>query len=78
MVTNAQRGVLRLKNGPFYHGGREQQVFVVQDGKATRRTVQLGASNFDYVQIVSGLRAGEEVVVSDMKGHVDTPELVVR
>ena len=78
VVTNAQRGVLRLKNGPFYHGGREQQVFVVQDGKATRRTVQLGASNFDYVQIVSGLRAGEEVVVSDMKGHVDTPELVVR
>jgi len=77
VVTDAQRKVLRLKNGPFYQGGHEGAVFVVQDGKATRRTVQFGASNFDYVQIVSGLRPGEEVVVSDMKTHADTPELVL-
>jgi HlyD family secretion protein len=78
VVTNAQRNVLRLKNGPFYQGGREQAVFVVKDGQARRRTVQFGASNFDYVQINSGLQAGEEVVVSDMKDHLETPELAVR
>ena len=78
VITSAQRAVRRLRNGPFYQGGREQPVFVLAQDRAIRRTVQFGASNFDYVQIISGLQAGDEVIVSDMKDHLDTPELVVR
>ncbi|WP_201977564.1 efflux RND transporter periplasmic adaptor subunit [Hymenobacter rubidus] len=78
VITRAHHGVLRVKNGPYYAGGREQPVFVLADGRAVRRTVRFGDSNFDYVQIVSGLRAGEEIVVSDMKDHLDTPELTLR
>ena len=78
VVTRAHRGVLRLKNGPFYQGGKEQPVYVVANGKAVRRTVRFGDSNFDHVQILSGLRAGDEVVVSDMKEHVETPELLIK
>ncbi len=78
VVTSAHRGVLRVRNGPFYQGGREQAVFVLAGGRAVRRTVQFGASNFDFVQIMSGLKVGDEVVVSDMKTHLDTPELVVK
>jgi len=77
VVTRAHRGVLRVKNGPFYQGGKEQPVFVVHAGRAVRRTVRFGDSNFDYVQITGGLRAGEELVVSDMKEHLDTPELTI-
>ncbi|WP_310396909.1 HlyD family efflux transporter periplasmic adaptor subunit [Hymenobacter sp.] len=77
VVTRAHRGVLRVKNGPFYQGGKEQPVFVVRDGRAGRRTVRFGDSNFDFVQITGGLRAGEEIVVSDMKEHLDTPELTI-
>lgn len=77
VVTRAHRGVLRVKNGPFYQGGREQPVFVVRDGRAVRRTVRFGDSNFDFVQVLGGLRAGEEIVVSDMKEHLDTPELTI-
>ena len=77
VVTRAHRRVLRLKNGPYYQGGKEQAVFVLAGGRAVRRTARFGDSNFDFVQIVGGLRPGEEVVVSDMKEHLDTPELVV-
>ncbi|AII54229.1 hypothetical protein N008_19865 [Hymenobacter sp. APR13] len=77
VVTKAHHNVVRLKNGPFYQGGKEQPVFVVQDGKAVRRIVQFGDSNFDYVQITGGLRPGEEVVVSDTKDYADTPELTL-
>ncbi|WP_139922787.1 efflux RND transporter periplasmic adaptor subunit [Hymenobacter sp. DG01] len=78
VVTKSLHNVVRVKNGPFYQGGKEQPVFVVQDGKAVRRTVQFGESNFDYVQITGGLRAGEEVIVSDMKDHTETPELTIQ
>jgi membrane fusion protein (multidrug efflux system) len=41
-----------------------QQVFVVVDGKAERRTVETGLSSEGRVEIVSGLREGEAVVVT--------------
>jgi HlyD family secretion protein len=77
VVTRAHRAVLRLKNGPFYQGGQEQPVFVLAAGWAVRRVVRFGDSNADYVQVLSGLAKGEEVVTSDTKGYVDTPELRV-
>jgi len=39
-------------------------VFVVQDGKATRREVTTGLEQGSLVQIVEGVQAGEQVVVS--------------
>ncbi|MDF7811163.1 efflux RND transporter periplasmic adaptor subunit [Hymenobacter sp. YC55] len=77
VVTKAHHNVVRVKNGPFYQGGKEQPVFVVRDGKLLRRTVQFGDSNFDFVEVKSGLRAGEEIVVSDMKDYLDTPEFTL-
>jgi HlyD family secretion protein len=78
VVTRAHRNVLRVKNGPFFQGGREQTVFVVQDGQALRRTVRLGDSNFDYVQVVGGLRPGEQLVIGDMKDYEAVPVLTVK
>lgn len=78
VVTRAHRQVPRLQNGPFFQGGREQVVFVVQDGQARRRTVRLGDSNFDYVQVVSGLQPGEEVVISDTKPYEEAPALTIK
>ena len=77
VVTRAHRGVLRLKNGPFYQGGQEQPVFVLSGGRAVRRVVRFGDSNADYVQVLSGLQVGEEVVISDTKAYVGTSELTV-
>jgi HlyD family secretion protein len=78
VVTRSHHQVLRVKNGPFFQGGREQTVFVVQDGQAVRRTVRLGDSNFDYVQVVSGLRAGEQLVISDLKDYEEAPALTIK
>jgi HlyD family secretion protein len=78
VVTRAHPAVLRVKNGPFYQGGQEQPVFVLSGGRAVRRVVRFGDSNADYVQVMSGLAKGEEVVLSDTKGFVDTPELRVK
>ena len=39
------------------------KVFVVQNGKAAERAVQLGLSNGAMIEVVSGLKDGEQVVV---------------
>ncbi|QIX63077.1 HlyD family efflux transporter periplasmic adaptor subunit [Hymenobacter sp. BT18] len=78
VVTRAHPRVTRVKNGPFYQGGREQSVFVLQDGNAVRRTVRFGDANFDYVQVVQGLRPGEEMIMTDMKDYEQVNELSVK
>ena len=46
-------------------GGRARTalVFVGDSGKYEPRVVRLGASNFDYVEVVSGLKEGEQVAL---------------
>ena len=67
-VMNAiKEDVLRVANAAYYSGGRgEYELFVVNGDKLVRRRVQLGESNFEFVEILGGLQEGDEVVVSDM------------
>ena len=56
-VMNAvKEGVLRLANASYYVGRGEYELFV-QDSKdeIVKRKVQLGDSNFEYVEVISGL-----------------------
>ena len=65
LITNERNDVLRVKNGPTFGGGRMQSVFVVRGGEAVRTEVQTGIRNGDFVEIVSGLRAGDKIIISD-------------
>ncbi|HEU0224252.1 MAG TPA: hypothetical protein VFR29_02345, partial [Steroidobacteraceae bacterium] len=44
-------------------GDGPPKVFVVQDGKAAERPVELGLTNGAMIEVVSGLEDGEQVVV---------------
>ena len=43
---------------------RDNSVFVVRDGRASRRKVALGGSEWGGVRVLSGLAGGEEVIVN--------------
>lgn len=42
-------------------------VFVVEDGKAVRKEVETGISDNSHIQVLSGLDAGEEVVIGSYR-----------
>jgi HlyD family secretion protein len=42
-------------------------VFVVEDGKAVRKPVETGISDNTHIQILSGLEAGEEVIIGSYR-----------
>ncbi|MCY1512939.1 Macrolide export protein MacA [compost metagenome] len=66
LITDTRNGVLRIENGAAFNGSNLQEVFVIKNGVAERRTVKTGLSNFDYIEIISGLKEGDEVITSDM------------
>ena len=45
----------------------EKTVFVVRDGKATRRPIEIGTRTATTVQVISGLSAGDLVVTSGLQ-----------
>ncbi len=79
-VMNAvKEDVTRIANASFYVGRGEYELFVrTSAGELEKRKVQLGDSNFEFVEVVSGLNPGEEVVVSDMSNYKNKNRLKLK
>jgi HlyD family secretion protein len=75
-VITARKGIaLRVAKGPFLTGGSTQDVFVVKDGYGVRTPVTIGVFGFDYVEMVSGVNKGDEIIISDMKEYMHAKEI---
>lgn len=76
-VMNAvKEDVMRLANASYYVGRGEYDLFVRNsDNELVKRKVQLGDSNFEYVEVISGLKTGDQVVVSDMSQYKNKNKL---
>jgi len=78
-VMNAVKDdVLRIANSSYYVGKGEYELFVVNSDQLLKRKVVLGDSNFEYVEVVSGLQPGDEVVISDMSSFKGKTKLKIK
>lgn len=77
-VLHAVRAdVLRIANGPYFNGKGVYDLFVREGDELIRRSVVLGDSNYQWVEVVSGLNAGEQVVISDMSNYKSKDRLII-
>ncbi|GAB3898367.1 efflux RND transporter periplasmic adaptor subunit [Spirosoma agri] len=78
IVTNRVAQAVRVANGPAFKGKRKQFVYVMTSPTlATRREVQVGLSNFDWVEIKSGLQPGERVILTDLSTYEHLEQLTI-
>ena len=79
-VMNAvKEDVMRVANASYYVGRGEYDLFVRDgEGQLVKRKVQLGDSNFEYVEVISGLKPGDQVVVSDMSQYKNKNKLKLK
>ncbi|BAV08936.1 HlyD family secretion protein [Filimonas lacunae] len=77
VVTESHKQVLRLANGPAFKGPALQDIFVVKNGVARRRSVEIGLSNFDYVEIKGNVQPGEVVIISDMSRYKNVQNITI-
>lgn len=79
-IMNAvKEEVMRIANGSYYMGSGEYDLFV-QDGndELVKRKVKLGDSNYEHVEVLSGLQPGDRVVVSDMNNYKNKNKLKLK
>ena len=75
-LGDSSRAVL-IPNGAFFNDTGGQWIFVVNRGGngATRRDIQIGRKNADYIEVLGGLKPGEKVLTSSYSGLVDKDRL---
>jgi HlyD family secretion protein len=75
-LGDSSRAVL-IPNGAFFNDSGGNWVFVVDSGgkSATKRQVQLGRKNSDFIEVLGGLRPGERVITSSYSGFTDKTNL---
>jgi HlyD family secretion protein len=75
-LGDSSRAVL-IPNGAFFNDTGGQWIFVVDRGgnSASRRSIQIGRKNADFIEVISGLKPGEKVVTSSYSGLVDKDHL---
>jgi len=68
---------LLIPNGAFFNDTGGNWVFVVDRGgnSATKRAVQLGRRNSDFIEVLGGLKPGDRVITSSYSGMVDKDHL---
>ena len=68
---------LLIPNGAFFNDTGGNWIFVVDKSgnSATRRQVQLGRKNSDFIEVLGGLKPGERVITSSYSGLTDKDHL---
>ena len=63
-MNAVKEDVMRIANASYYVGRGEYELFIRNsDKEIVKRKVQLGDSNFEFVEVIGGLQPGDEVVV---------------
>jgi HlyD family secretion protein len=78
IVTARKADAVRVRRGPFATGEGSAEVFVVRGDRAVKVPVTFGLSSQTYFEVTSGLTAGDEVIVSDMRDYLRLREIRVR
>ena len=77
LVTSSKRNVLRVSNGAAFKGASAQDIFVLNNGKAERRTVHIGMTNFDFVEIMDNVKPGDVIITNDMSAYKNAKEITI-
>ncbi|MBP3638709.1 MAG: HlyD family efflux transporter periplasmic adaptor subunit [Muribaculaceae bacterium] len=79
VLSDVIEDVVRIANGSYYTGPAVYELFVFSgDNRLERRKVRLGESNYEYVEVVDGLRPGDRVVISDMAPYKQRNTLKIK
>jgi HlyD family secretion protein len=70
--------VIRLPVSALFRDGQSWAVFVVTNGKVTRRRVEIGHRNGDDAEVIAGVAAGEYVIAYPSDTLVEGAAVVAR
>ena len=77
VLLDKRDNVLTVQRGSFVDESAGRYAFVVNEGMADRRDIRVGASSIDKVEILSGLKEGDKIVVSGADTFGDAKHVAI-
>jgi HlyD family secretion protein len=77
ILMDKRDGVLKVERGGFYEAGGGATAYVVKDGVAEQRPIRTGAVSVREIEILEGLAAGEQIVISDTEDFKNAPRVLL-
>jgi HlyD family secretion protein len=78
VIISNKNKVLRIPNGTYYKDRGYKEMYVINGNKAYRRKILLGDANFDYVEVLEGVKPGEKVILTDIGDKYTRSEIKVK
>ena len=76
VIAGQKEDVLLVNNGAAFRGGKEQYIYQIEGEKAVRKTVRIGMTNRDFVELEgNNFREGDRIIVSDTKPYEHLREI---
>jgi HlyD family secretion protein len=77
VIISYKDSVLRLPNGPYYKDRGYKDMYVINGNKARRTKILFGDANFDWVEVLEGIKEGDIVILTDIEGKYTREEIRV-
>jgi HlyD family secretion protein len=77
VITADKSSGLRVSRGSGFKATGVQDLYVVRGDHAVRKSVRTGLSSSQKIEILDGLQAGDQVIISDMSAY-QADELAIR
>lgn len=77
LLMEEKKNVLMVPRGPFVESEGGHFAYVVQDGQAIHTPIALGASSLSAVEVLSGLKVGDKLVVSGSDAFNNLPRVSI-
>jgi len=75
IITHQKDSVLRVEKGPAFGKNKQQDVYVIRDDRAVKVRVSTGLIGTDFIEITSGLSAGDRIITSDVSAFRHRKEI---
>lgn len=74
ILRNRRENALIVPRSALYNGA----LFVIENGKSHRRAVEIGFKSLSAVEILNGVKAGEQVAVSNLDSLADGTRVTIK
>jgi HlyD family secretion protein len=77
VIKHQKNQVARIQNGDAIGSSGKQKLFVINNGKAVKKEVNLGMISSEYVEVKEGIAVGDCVIVSGIPAFSNLREIEI-
>jgi HlyD family secretion protein len=77
VVLESKPDTIKVQRGSFLDSGGGRIAYVVHDGVAERRAVQIGSSSLREVEVLDGLQPGDQIIISSVSEFQDAQTVLL-